>query len=94
MTEPERRDEGRTWRRRVSGSTLSPSCRQQPGDLYDDWNTRYLAQKDRMMTCTDGRTPGSGPDPGTSRPYGAFSKKLRDLVLDEDVISLPSRSGA
>jgi N-acyl-D-amino-acid deacylase len=58
-------------------------------ELYDDWNTRYLAQKPWMMTCTDGRTPAPGQTQAHPRPYGAFTKKLRDFVLDEGVIELP-----
>ncbi len=52
-------------------------------DLYDIENTRYLAQKEWMMTCTDGRTPP--PDRQGivhPRPYGAFSRKLRLLVFE------------
>lgn len=58
-------------------------------DLYDAWNTRYLAQKPWMMTCTDGRDPGPGQNVTHPRVFGAFTKKLRDLVLDEQVVSLP-----
>ena len=57
--------------------------------LYDPVNTRYLAQKDWMMTCTDGRDPG--PDRAVTHPrvFGAFTKKLKDFVIDEDIISMP-----
>ena len=58
-------------------------------DLYDAWNTRYLAGKPWMMTCTDGRTPRPGQAVVHPRVYGAFTKKLRDFVLDEGVISMP-----
>lgn len=58
-------------------------------DLYDDWNTRHLAQMEWMMTCTDGRTPEPGQTRAHPRPYGAFTRKLRTLVLEEEVISLP-----
>ena len=58
-------------------------------ELYDDANTRYLAQKDWMMTCTDGRAPPPGAEIVHPRPYGAFTKKLRWLVLEDSVISLP-----
>lgn len=58
-------------------------------DLYDAENTRYLAQKSWMMTCTDGRDPGPGQAVTHPRVFGAFSKKLRDLALDDTVISLP-----
>jgi N-acyl-D-aspartate/D-glutamate deacylase len=57
--------------------------------LYDAENTRYLAQKEWMMTCTDGRDPGPGQNVTHPRVFGAFAKKLRDLVLDEGVITLP-----
>ena len=58
-------------------------------DLYDAGNTRYLATKEWMMTCTDGRDPGPGQAITHPRVFGAFTKKLRDFVLDDDVISLP-----
>ncbi len=58
-------------------------------DLYDTENTRYLAQKPWMMTCTDGRTPAEGQDVVHPRVYGAFPKKLRDFALEEDLISVP-----
>lgn len=58
-------------------------------DLYDIENTRYLAQMEWMMTCTDGRTPP--PEGGIvhPRPYGAFSRKLRLFVLEDSIISMP-----
>jgi N-acyl-D-aspartate/D-glutamate deacylase len=58
-------------------------------DLYDTWNTRYLAQKPWMMTCTDGRDPGPGQTITHPRVFGAFTKKLKDLALDDTVISVP-----
>jgi len=58
-------------------------------DLYDTWNTRYLAQKPWMMTCTDGRDPGPGQDITHPRVFGAFTKKLKDFALDDTVISVP-----
>jgi N-acyl-D-amino-acid deacylase len=58
-------------------------------DLYDIENTRYLARQPWMMTCTDGRTPRPDQEIAHPRPYGAFARKLRQLVLDESVITLP-----
>jgi len=58
-------------------------------ELYDNENTRYLAAKDWMMTCTDGRTPPPGTEIVHPRPYGAFSLKLRAFALDDSVITLP-----
>lgn len=58
-------------------------------DLYDDNNTRYLAQKEWMMTCTDGRTPRPGQAVVHPRVYGAFSNKLRRFVLEEQLLSMP-----
>ena len=57
-------------------------------DLYDIENTRYLAQLPWMMTCTDGRTPS--PDQVITHPrvYGAFTRKLKQFVLDEHVIEM------
>jgi len=57
--------------------------------LYDEENTRYLAGLDWMMTCTDGRDPGPSRPITHPRAFGSFTKKLRDLVLDEELISLP-----
>jgi N-acyl-D-amino-acid deacylase len=58
-------------------------------DLYDIENTRFLATRDWMMTCTDGRTPHPGQDIVHPRVYGAFTRKLRLFVFDEPVITLP-----
>jgi N-acyl-D-amino-acid deacylase len=58
-------------------------------DLYDVDNIRYLATMEWMMTCTDGRTPHPGQEVVHPRVYGAFTRKLRQFVLDEEVITLP-----
>lgn len=58
-------------------------------DLYDAWNTRYLARQDWMMTCTDGRPPAPGQEVTHPRVYGAFTKKLQRFVIEEDIISMP-----
>jgi N-acyl-D-amino-acid deacylase len=58
-------------------------------DLYDEANTRFLAQQEWMMTCTDGYTPADRTGTAHPRSYGAFTKKLRDYVLDDGLISLP-----
>lgn len=57
-------------------------------DLYDAWNTRYLAGQDWMMTCTDGGMP-AGEGATHPRAYGAFTKKLRRFAVDEGVITIP-----
>ena len=57
--------------------------------LYDDENLRYLAQRDWMMTCTDGRDPGPARPVTHPRAFGSFTKKIRDLVLDEGLLTLP-----
>ena len=57
--------------------------------LYDGVNLRYLAQLDWMMTCTDGRDPGPTRPVTHPRAFGSFTKKIRDLVLDEQLITLP-----
>jgi N-acyl-D-amino-acid deacylase len=57
--------------------------------LYDPENTRYLAALDWMMTCTDGRDPGPTRPITHPRAFGSFTKKLRELVLDEELITLP-----
>ncbi len=58
-------------------------------DIYDAGDIRKLARKEWMMTCTDGIPPSSAESYTHPRLYGAFSKKLRELVLDEGVLSLP-----
>ena len=57
--------------------------------LYDGENLRYLAQRDWMMTCTDGRDPGPTRPITHPRAFGSFTRKIRDLVLDEQLITLP-----
>ena len=56
--------------------------------LYDGENLRYLAQRDWMMTCTDGRDPGPTRPVTHPRAFGSFTKKIRDLVLDEQLLIL------
>ena len=58
-------------------------------DLYDVNNIKFLAKEDWMMTCTDGDSMPAGPGTAHPRSFGAFPKKLRDLVLDEPVVTLP-----
>ncbi len=58
-------------------------------DLYDIENTRYLARQPWMMTCTDGRTPSPAQNVTHPRVFGAFTRKLRQFVLDEEVIAMP-----
>ena len=57
--------------------------------LYDVENVRHLARLDWMMTCTDGRDPGPSRPVTHPRAFGSFTKKIRDLVLDERLITLP-----
>ncbi len=57
--------------------------------LYDPENTGFLAEQDWMMTCTDGRDLEPGARVGHPRVNGAFPKKLRDFVLDQQRISMP-----
>ena len=58
-------------------------------DLYDVENTRYLATKTWMMTCTDGRDPGPGQAITHPRVFGAFTKKLKEYALNDTLLSLP-----
>lgn len=58
-------------------------------DLYDIVNTRFLAKQDWMMTCTDGRHPVPGQNVTHPRVYGAFTRKLRQFVNEENIISMP-----
>ena len=58
-------------------------------DLYDIENTRYLARQPWMMTCTDGRTPSPTQNVTHPRVFGAFTRKIRQFVLDERIITMP-----
>ena len=58
-------------------------------ELYDIENTRYLARQPWMMTCTDGRTPSPGQNVTHPRVFGAFTRKLRQFVLDERIVTMP-----
>lgn len=55
-------------------------------ELYDDSNTRVLAQEAWMMTCTDGRTPRPDQPITHPRTYGAFAKKMRMLVFESKTL--------
>jgi len=56
-------------------------------DLYDHDNTRRLAQELWMMTCTDGRTPRPDQPITHPRTYGAFPKKMRHFVFEEELLA-------
>jgi N-acyl-D-amino-acid deacylase len=56
-------------------------------ELYDDANTRRLAQEAWMMTCTDGRTPRPDEPITHPRTFGAFPKKMRNFVFEEPLLS-------
>lgn len=56
-------------------------------ELYDDANTRRLAQEPWMMTCTDGRTPRPEQAITHPRTFGAFPKKMRMFVFDEPLLT-------
>ena len=58
-------------------------------ELYDIENTRHLARQSWMMTCTDGRTPSPRQNVTHPRVFGAFTRKLRQFVLDEGAITMP-----
>ena len=58
-------------------------------DIYDATDIRKLARKEWMMTCSDGIPPASPESYTHPRLYGAFSRKLRELVIEEGVITLP-----
>ncbi|MFE7720524.1 amidohydrolase family protein [Nocardia rhizosphaerihabitans] len=58
-------------------------------DLYDIENIRFLAKQDWMMTCTDGYSMPAGEGAAHPRTFGAFTNKLRRLVLDEHQVTLP-----
>ncbi len=56
-------------------------------ELYDDDNTRVLAQEAWMMTCTDGRTPRPDQPITHPRTYGAFAKKMRMFVFESGLLA-------
>ncbi len=58
-------------------------------DLYDLENTRYLATRPWMMTCTDGGSPPPGAEVTHPRAYGAFPRKLRLFVEEDGAITMP-----
>jgi len=58
-------------------------------DIYDAGDIRKLAAKEWMMTCSDGIPPSSPESYTHPRLYGAFSRKLRELAIEEGVITLP-----
>jgi len=58
-------------------------------DIYDAADIRKLAAKEWMMTCSDGIPPSSPESYTHPRLYGAFSRKLRELAIEEGVITLP-----
>lgn len=57
-------------------------------DLYDVWNTKYLARQDWMMTGTDGYTPPDTLSISPPRSYGSLTRKLL-YALQDTVVSLP-----
>lgn len=56
-------------------------------DLYDHQNLRRLAQEAWMMTCTDGRTPKAEEQATHPRTFGAFPKKMRHFVFEENLLT-------
>lgn len=58
-------------------------------DIYDEGDIRKLARKEWMMTCIDGIPPSSPESTTHPRLYGAFTRKLRWLAIEEGVVTLP-----
>jgi N-acyl-D-amino-acid deacylase len=56
-------------------------------ELYDNDNTRVLAQEAWMLTCTDGVMPRPDQPITHPRTYGAFAKKMRMFVFEEPVLT-------
>lgn len=56
--------------------------------LYDPVNTRLLAQETWMMTCTDGRDPRPDQVAAHPRVFGAFTKKIREYVIEEELLPM------
>lgn len=58
-------------------------------DIYSPENLRLLAVKDWMMTTVDGYTPESDSTYTHPRTYGGFTKKITQLVFEEQLVTLP-----
>jgi N-acyl-D-amino-acid deacylase len=58
-------------------------------DIYSAENLRLLAVKDWMMTTVDGYTPDSDSTYTHPRTYGGFTKKITQLVFEEQLLTLP-----
>ena len=56
-------------------------------ELYDNDNTRVLAQEVWMLTCTDGIMPRPDQPITHPRTYGAFARKMRLFVFEEPVLT-------
>jgi N-acyl-D-amino-acid deacylase len=56
-------------------------------ELYDNNNTRVLAQEAWMLTCTDGVMPRPDQPITHPRTYGAFARKMRLFVFEEPVLT-------
>lgn len=54
----------------------------------DESDLNYFMQKDYVMTGSDGHIPRSKTDKIHPRSYGAFTRKIRKYVLDEEVITM------
>ena len=57
-------------------------------DQRPDLNGKTL-REGADETCTDGRDPGPTRPVTHPRAFGSFTKKIRDLVLDEGLLTLP-----
>ena len=86
-------DVSRDWQLPISETVMkilaTGNARVINHDLYDSNNTDFLAQQEWMMTCTDGGTPTFGEGIVHPRTYGAFTRKLRDIVYNRKIVSLP-----
>jgi len=56
-------------------------------ELYDNDNTRILAQEAWMLTCTDGVMPRPDQPITHPRTYGAFARKMRLFVFEDPVLT-------
>ncbi len=56
-------------------------------ELYDNDNTRVLAQEAWMLTCTDGIMPRPDQPITHPRTYGAFARKMRLFVFEDPVLT-------
>jgi len=54
----------------------------------DEYDVNNFMKKDYVMTCSDGHVPISKDKKVHPRSYGAFTRKIRKYVIDDELISM------